>query len=319
MKDLHLHLSGSTDPVLLYEIVRQNGLKLKTKNFREFRDSLNNKKNGVKNLEEYTSILHTIDEAQSSPLAIEKCFYKSYVDAYCAGCDYLELRWNPYKRSQNFKIDFDRLIMSAKSGYEKASSIYGINGGQIFCLGRDIDSVANDAIFKKAVQYFNKGVIGIDVAGTESKYPLKPEFENYYKTANALGMMTTAHCGEEFYDGVEDALATVIEKYKVQRIGHGIQIHRFPNLMKLAERAGIVFEICISSNFSTHNVNSEEEYANIFRIFEENNLKYVICTDSMYTIDTNITKEYQIYNRIMEIAKKGIREKDIKKEKSNNK
>ena len=32
MKDLHLHLSGSTDPVLLFEIITETGLKLKNKN-----------------------------------------------------------------------------------------------------------------------------------------------------------------------------------------------------------------------------------------------------------------------------------------------
>ena len=40
MKDLHLHLSGATDPVLLFEIINETGLKLKNKNFGKFRDSL---------------------------------------------------------------------------------------------------------------------------------------------------------------------------------------------------------------------------------------------------------------------------------------
>ena len=313
MKDLHLHLSGATDPVLLFEIINRTGLKLKVKDCREFIDSLSMRKDNVKNLDYYLTIIHIVDEAQSSPSAIEKCFYKAYVDCYRDGCDYLELRWNPYKRSQHFKIDFDRLIVAARSGYERAKSIYGITGGQIFCFGRDLEQAPNDAIFKKAIQYFNKGVIGVDAAGPESKVPLKPEFEEYYKTANALGMMTTIHCGEELYDGVEDTLATVIEKYKVQRIGHGIQIHRFPNLMKLAEKAGIMFEICITSNFTTQNVKSKEEYANIFKIFEENNLKYTLCTDSTYPTNTNIAKEHQKYLEIMELAKKGVSEKDIKK------
>ena len=189
------------------------------------------KKEKVSSLDEYIEVLHIIDEAQSSPKAIERSFYRSYVDAYSDGCNYLELRWNPYKRSQNFKIDFDKLIISARSGYEQAKSIFGIDGGQIFCLGRDVDILANDAIFKKAIQYFNKGVIGLDTAGPESKTPLLPELESYYKTANALGMMTTIHAGEENYETVEDTLATVIEKYNVNRIGHGIQIGHFQNIL----------------------------------------------------------------------------------------
>lgn len=311
MKDLHLHLSGSTNPVLLYEVINETGLKLRTKSFAEFKESISMSKNEVKNLEEYINILHIIDEAQSSPKAIERSFYQSYVDSYVLGCDYLELRWNPYKRSQNFKIDFDKLIISARAGYERAKSIFGIDGGQILCLGRDIDLAANDAIFKKTIQYFNKGVIGLDAAGPEAKVPLKPEFESYYKTANALGMMTTIHAGEEDYEGVEDTLATVIEKYKVKRIGHGIQIHKFPSLMKLAAKADIMFEICITSNLTTRVVKSEEEYAQILKTFEENDLKYTICTDAVYPMNTNIRKEYEKYERIKNIARNGIVEDNI--------
>jgi adenosine deaminase len=304
MKDLHLHLSGSTDPVLLFEIINETGLKLKDKDFMKFRDSLSMKKEGVQNLSEYLDIIHIIDEAQSSPSAIGQSFFKSYVDAYINGCDYLELRWNPYKRSQNFKIDFDKLIVSARGGYEKAKSIFGIEGGQIFCLGRDVEIAGNDAIFKKAVQYFNKGCIGIDVAGPEAKCPLKPEFEGYYKMANALGMLTTIHVGEEVYDGLEDVLATVIEKYKVQRIGHGVQICKFPRLMKLAEKNNIMFEICISSNLMTQAVKTEKDYAKVFKTFEENNLKYTLCTDATYPLDTTLSKEYQIFERIKAMSNK---------------
>lgn len=307
MKDLHLHLSGSTDPVLLFEIINETGLKLKNKNFIRFRDSLSMKKEGVKNLDEYLNIIHIIDEAQSSPNAISQSFFKSYVDAYIGGCDYLELRWNPYKRSQDFKIDFDKLIISARSGYEKAKSIFGIDGGQIFCLGRDLDVGINDAIFKKAIQYFNKGCIGIDVAGPEAKCPLKPEFEGYYKTANALGMLTTIHVGEEDYDSLEDVLATVIEKYNVQRIGHGVKIYKFPKLMKIAAERGVMFEICISSNLTTQAVKDEKEYAKIFKTFEENNLKYTLCTDAIYPLDTTLAKEYQKYEKIKDIARRGLK------------
>ena len=38
MKDLHLHLSGSTDPVLLFQIINETGLKLKNKDFANWED-----------------------------------------------------------------------------------------------------------------------------------------------------------------------------------------------------------------------------------------------------------------------------------------
>ena len=304
MKDLHLHLSGATSPILLFEMISETGIKIKAKQYEQFVNTLLMDDAKVKNLDDYLDIIHTIDETQSSPRAVELSFYDSYKNSFLSGCKYLELRWNPYKRSQNFKIDLDKLIVSARSGYEKANSIFGIEGAMIFCLGRDCTEEQNEGIFKKAIQYYKKGVIGIDTAGPESKVPTKPEFEQYYKTANALGMMTTIHCGEPDYETVEDTLATVLEKYKVKRIGHGVQIHRFPNLMKLASSMGVVFEICISSNLVTKAVNSLDDFIKIFKTFEEYQINYTICTDSTFSLKTNIANENKIYNELMEKSKK---------------
>lgn len=298
MKDLHLHLSGATSPILLFEMINETGLKIKTKKYFDFLDSITMKPDEVKNLEDYLQIIHIIDESQSSPRAVEMSFYDSYKNAFLNGCDYLELRWNPYKRSQDFKIDLDRLIVAGRAGFEKANSYFGIDGGMLLCMGRDCSEAQNEAIFKKAIQYYKKGVIGIDVAGPESRIPLKGEFQNFYKTANALGLITTIHAGEPDYDGVEDTLATILEKYKPNRIGHGVQICRFPNLLKIASSQNVQFEICISSNLMTKSVKNYEEFYNIFKTLEEYQLKYTICTDAVYSLKTNIRKEMQKYRDI---------------------
>lgn len=303
MKDLHLHLSGATDPRLLYEMINETGLKIKTKDFWDFKKAVSMSKD-IKNLEDYLKVLHIIDEAQSSPRAIKMSVYNSFVNAYMNGCEYLEIRWNPYKRSKGFKIDLDKLIISARAGYEKAKSIFGIRGGLILCLGRDIPNEANEAIFKKAIQYNGKGVIGIDIAGSEAGSKLNPEFEHYYRTANALGLITTIHLGEVNYPSLEEKFHIVLDKYKPKRIGHGVQIHRFPQLMKKASKRGVLLETCITSNLTTKNVESEEKFAEIFKIFEDNKINYHICTDATFPMDTNIRKENEKYERIREMARK---------------
>ncbi|MDR2077594.1 MAG: hypothetical protein LBP39_01350 [Rickettsiales bacterium] len=299
MKDLHLHLSGGTSHTLLFEILNESGKKIKTKSYRQFAKTLTMNPNRIKNMNDYLEINHIIDETQSSPRAIELSVYDTFKNSFLSGCNYLELRWNPYKRSQDFRIDLDRLIVAARSGFEKANSIFGIDGSMIFCLGRDCSEEQNESIFKKAIQYSRRGVVGLDAAGPESKVPLKPEFEQYYKIANAVGLTTTIHCGEPFYDQVEDTLATVLEKYKPKRIGHGVQIYRFPKLMKLASSMGVIFEICISSNLMTRVVNSKREFFDIFKAFEDHQIKYVICTDATFPLNTNIAREHEIHKNIM--------------------
>lgn len=48
MKDLHLHLSGATSPVVLFEMVNETGIKMKTRNYREFVNAITMDSNKVK-------------------------------------------------------------------------------------------------------------------------------------------------------------------------------------------------------------------------------------------------------------------------------
>jgi adenosine deaminase len=299
MKDLHLHLSGGPAPALLFEILVESGRKMKIKSYRQFLEVITMNTTKIKNTEDYLEINHLIDKTQSSPRAVELSVYDTFKNAFLNGCDYLELRWNPFKRSQDFQIDLDKIIIASRNGFERANSIFGINGSMIFCLGRDCTEEQNESIFKKAIQYYRKGVTGLDVAGLESKVPLKPEFKEYYKVANAMGLVTTIHCGEQNYEGVDDVLAIVLKDYKPNRLGHGIQIHRYPKLMQLASNCGVVLEICISSNLMTRVVSSHEEFFHIFKTLEEYQLKYVLCTDATFPLNTNISREHEIYRNIM--------------------
>jgi adenosine deaminase len=285
-------------------MICETGIKIKEKNYWQFLEAISMKHDKISSLDDYIKILEVIDETQSSPRAVELSFFDSYKNSYLTGCNYLELRWNPYKRSQGFKVDLDKLIVAARSGLEKANSVFGINGGMILCLGRDCTDIQNEGIFKKAIQHFKKGIIGIDVAGPESKVPLKPEFEQYYKIANAMGLMTTIHCGEPYYEGVEDTLATVLERYRPKRIGHGIQICKFPKLMKLASSMGVIFEVCMTSNLMTKSVDKKEDFIPIFKTFEEYQIKHVICTDNLFSLNTNISKENAMHDELKELAKK---------------
>ena len=301
MKDLHLHLSGATSASTLWEIVRESGLKTTAKSYRDFERSVLMDRAAVESLDDYLAVLHVIDEAQSSPLAVKRSVFDAYKHAFLSGCEFLELRWNVVKRSQKGRIDLDSLIVAARAGFEKAGTIYGIRGGMTLCLGRDCSEAENEALFKKAIQYNGKGIVGIDIAGPETKL-LSREFAFYYQAANAAGMITTAHVGETDHERAEEELTFALEKLKVQRIGHGIQITRFPKLAALAAKAGVLFEVCITSNLTTKAVPSLVDFKRIFKFFEDKGLRYVICTDATAALKTNIAREHELHEKIRSLS-----------------
>ncbi len=46
---------------------------------------------------------------------------------------------------------------------------YGVRAGLIFCLAREFDHRLNSIILEKAIRYRHRGVVGIDLAGTETR------------------------------------------------------------------------------------------------------------------------------------------------------
>ena len=168
MKDLHLHLSGATSPILLFEMISETGIKIKAKQYEQFVNTLLMDDAKVKNLDDYLDIIHTIDETQSSPRAVELSFYDSYKNSFLSGCKYLELRWNPYKRSQNFKIDLDKLDYDDFRAWLSYRSMAGLSNRtnsralssikSFFKFLEKKYSIFNEIVFKIKGPKFNKSL-----------------------------------------------------------------------------------------------------------------------------------------------------------------
>lgn len=295
--DLHNHLSGATSTKILWELVCESGFKIKSKTYKEFNASLMLGRN-THDLAGYLDILHIVDRMQSSPAAIEKSVYDAFVNAAVKGTDVMELRFNPTKRSLDGQIDLDKIIVSARAGYERARENFGIRGGLILCMGRDCTLKANQAILTKAFKFAGKGIIGIDVAGAYSwPWPDSDFYEEAFKIADGNGdLVTTIHAGEENHPFVYDELNWVLTKLKPKRIGHGIQIMN-TDLAPLAK--DVHFEVCISSNIATGAVKSHAEMATALKHFRNNGLAYSLGTDASELLSTSVTMEQSLHSYIL--------------------
>ncbi len=131
----------------------------------------------VGSLEDYLKILHTwTEKIQSSPSAIERSVYEVIGKEYRGSrVTQIELRFNPMKRNLSSELDLDHIIHAALRGMDRAVLEYGVKAGLIFCLAREFDHPLNDILVEKAIKYRTRGVVGIDLAGTEKNaLELKP-------------------------------------------------------------------------------------------------------------------------------------------------
>jgi adenosine deaminase len=297
--DLHIHIGASVAPHVMWGIAHQQGLKLPVKDYFEFVDLITVDPSRVKSLDDYLHILHTwTEKIQSSPLAIERCVYEIIGKEYRSShVSRIELRFNPMKRNVGGAKDLDHIIHAAIRGLNQASLEYGVEAGLILCLAREFPPEQNEKILEKAIKYAPFGVVGIDVAGTETQTLELNEqvsiYADFFARARAAGLGTTIHTGETQATSGEGVIA-VLKHLRPHRIGHGIRAaYNDEAIARLAD-TGTVLEICPTSNLHTRAVSSIEDFRYILSRFRDGGVPFTINTDGTYLCGTNLQREFSI-------------------------
>ena len=298
--DLHIHMGSSVAPHVMWSIAHQQGLRLPFRGYHEFVDAITINPEREKTLDDYLNILHTWTERiQSSPLAVERAVYEILGKEFRSShVKRIELRFNPMKRNVGGERDLDHIIHAAIRGLDQACLEYGIEAGLIFCLAREFPADQNEIILDKAIKYRSRGVIGIDIAGTESKTIERStaslnRYVQIFNRAKKAGLGTTIHTGETKSTNGEGVLA-VAEYLKPDRIGHGIRAAYSETAMRALVKEGIVLEICPTSNLHTRAVSDLEELRYILGQFDAFGVQYTINTDGTYLCSTNLAREFEI-------------------------
>jgi adenosine deaminase len=295
--DLHIHVGGAVAPHILYSIAMQQGFKLPTKGYWEFVELVTIRPGTTKSLEDYLKVMHEwTEKIQSSPMAMQTAVYEIIGKEYRSSrVDHIELRFNPMKRNLHGERDLDHIIHAALRGMDLAVLEYGVKCGLIFCLAREFTAELNEIILDKAIKYQSRGVCGIDLAGPESnnlelRYKDAQRYEKLFSKARAAGLKTTVHTGETGHTSAEGVIAT-LRHLKPHRIGHGIKAAYSDEALDRLADAGVVMELCPSSNLATAAVKDLAEFGFVLSKFKERKIPWTINTDGPYLLDTSLAKE----------------------------
>jgi adenosine deaminase len=85
----------------------------------------------------------------------------------------------------------------------------------------------------------------------------------------------------------------VVEYLRPERIGHGILCAYDEKLMRRVVEAGIVLEVCPTSNLRTRAVRDIAEVRHILDTLRANGVPFTINTDGPDMLMTTIAREYQ--------------------------
>ena len=265
--ELHLHLDGSIREETANEVLgKKCNLKAKDK---------------CEDLNEYLEKFEIPSIILQTKENLERVAYELALDLKKDNVIYAEIRFAPLKHL-NGGLSLDEVITSVLNGLSKVD----IETNLILCMMRN-DSFNDN---KKVIDLAHKYGFAIDLAGAEAIYKTK-DFKELFKYAKSINVPFTIHAGEA--DGYESIKAAI--DFGASRLGHGIKIIDYPDLINEAKEKGITLEVCPTSNVQTNAVNILKDHP-IKKLYDMN---VNVCINTDNRTVSNITLEDE-YNKLKE-------------------
>ena len=299
--ELHLHLDGSLRPETVWELAKEQNIKLPANTVDEVRDQMQVPED-CRTLEEYLTRFDLPLLVLQTREALERAAFELTEDLATEGVTYAEIRFAPQlsiKGGMTQEQAVEAAIEGVKRGMEQYPSI---RVGLILCCMRGEDNEEwNFQTVEAAKKYLGDVVCAVDIAGAESLYPTE-RFAPVFEKVREYGLPSTIHAGEAAGpESMKTALA-----FGAKRIGHGVAAVEDPELVRRLIEEQITLEVCVTSNYQTKVVPSIEAHP-IRRLFNAG-VRVTVNSDNRTVSNTNVRKELDILRNVF-----GFKEQEIEK------
>ena len=264
--ELHIHIEGSLEPELMFELAERNRVKL------------------------------AFDSVEAVRAAFRFKDLSSFLDLYYQGMrvlqkeeDFYDLTWRYLETAQRQNVrhteiffdpqahttrglSFETLITGihrALSGGERA---LGMSTRLILCFLRDRSAQEAMKTLQQALP-FKEWIVAVGLDSAELGHP--PEkFTAVFDKAREEGFLTVAHAGEE---GPPDYIWQALERLKVARIDHGVRCLEDPRLLERLAGEQVPLTVCPLSNVRL----------GVFQSMEQHNLKRLLDAGLVVTLNSD--------------------------------
>ena len=235
--ELHMHIEGSLEPDLMFELAQRYGLVVPYPDVEALRSAY-----VFDDLQSFLDIYH----AGTLVLRTEQDFY-DMAHAYLARAAadrvlHAEIFFDTQTHTGH-GVSADVVISGLHRACVDARAEFGISTGLILCFLRHLSEHEAFECLEQVLPQRDL-LLGVGLASSELGHP--PEkFARVFARARALGFRLVAHAGEE---GPPAYIWSALAVLKVERIDHGVQAVKDPALMARLARDRIPLTVCPLSN-----------------------------------------------------------------------
>ena len=235
--ELHLHLEGTLEPELAFELAARNGVQLPYANM-----------NAMRAAYEFSDLQSFLDLYYAACAVLQtREDFRNLTLAYLrrAAADnvrHVEPFFDPQTHTAR-GVSFDTVIGGILDGLAEGERELGITSGLIMSFLRDLSAESAHETLDSAKPWLDK-LVGVGLDSAEIGNP--PEkFADVFAQAGCLGLRRVAHAGEE---GGADLVARTLEVLRVDRIDHGVRSAEDPVLVARLAAERVPLTVCPLSN-----------------------------------------------------------------------
>jgi adenosine deaminase len=237
--ELHLHLEGTLEPELKFELAGRNGVALPYRSAAEMRAAYD--------FDDLASFLAVYYEGMSV-LLHEQDFYDLatayFRKAASQNVVYAEAFFDPQAHTSR-GVPFAAVIEGFHRAQLDAEADLGLRSRLVMCFLRDHSADSALATLEESLPY-RDWILGVGLDSDERGNP-PVKFRDVFARARDEGFRLTMHCDVDQEDSVAH-IWQCLDEIGVERIDHGVNCLEDPALVREIERRGLGLTVCPISN-----------------------------------------------------------------------
>lgn len=264
--ELHLHIEGSLEPEMMFELARRNGVALPWASVEETRAAY-----AFSDLQSFLDLYY----AGAAVLIQERDFFDlamAYFErAHADGIVHAELFFDPQTHTER-GVAFATVVDGLERACREAQSRFGISSRLIMCFLRHLSEAQGFDTLEAAMPQLSR-IHGVGLDSSERGHP-PSKFARLFARCRELGLHVVAHAGEE---GPPAYIVEALDVLKAERIDHGVRAEEDPALVARLARDGVPLTVCPLSNVKLC----------VFRDLREHNLGRLLDAGLKVTINSD--------------------------------
>lgn len=235
--ELHLHIEGTLEPEMMFDLARRNGKQLAFESPEDVRAAYD-----FGNLQEFLDIYYQGAAVLVHPQDFHDLAYAYFARAHDEGVRRAEIFFDPQTHTER-GVAIEAVLEGLGSARAQAAVDFGMSSDLIMCFLRHLPPEAAMVTLEAALPY-KEQLIGVGLDSSEVGFPPRL-FKQVYDRARAEGLRPVAHAGEE---GPPEYIHQALDLLGVERVDHGVRCLEDPALVERLVQDQIPLTVCPLSN-----------------------------------------------------------------------